>query len=154
MHNMEPRMSRHMRRGKAPVDAIITGLVIGGAFGVLWLLNPHFWWCIFPIVFAGLMPFLKGIGRLLSSRRDKKPGPAKLSATQQEKQILQAAHDQKGRLTAAGAALRTNLSIQESSQLLDRMTKEGYAVMNVTSAGTIEYEFPDFLPEEEKNRLT
>ena len=154
MHPMRPPRPRHPHhRNKAPVETIITGLVFIGAFGTLWYLNPSFWWCIFPMAFGGLMPLLDGLRRLFSSRKQEKPD-AKLSEKDQEKQILQAAHDQNGRLTAAGAALRTNLSIQEASKLLERMTKEGYAVMNVTSSGTIEYEFPDFLPEEEKNRLT
>ncbi len=154
MHEMDPQRHTRLRRTKAPVEAIITGLIFAGVFGALWYMNPHFWWCIFPIAFGGLMPLLDGIRRLFASKKAGDPDNPKLSETQQEKQILQAAHDQKGRLTAAGAALRTNLSIQEASKLLERMTKEGYASMNVTSSGTIEYEFTDFLPEEDKQRLT
>ena len=37
--------------------------------------------------------------------------------------------------------------LEKAQQLLDKMAKKGYARMNITGEGTIQYEFPDFMIE-------
>jgi hypothetical protein len=135
------------RRNRTPIESIIFGSACTLVFGGLLLTRAGSgeWWWAFPMMFAGVMPLLGGLARLLT-----KPREAKTTAQQKEmeaeKQILRAAEEQKGRITPAKAALRTSLTIKEAQGLLERMAKEGHAVMNVTRDGLIEFEFPEFLP--------
>ncbi|MBN2352694.1 MAG: hypothetical protein JXD23_09025 [Spirochaetales bacterium] len=156
MRDIEERKERLARRRRPPWWSFITGLVFAAAFGIFWYLNPKEWWAIFPIVFAGVMPMMNGLRYALStpSRKKLEKENARQLETEIERQILQAAHDQRGRLTVAGAALRARLPMTEAARILERMAKDGHAVMNVTSSGTIEYEFPDFLPDDDRRELT
>jgi predicted transcriptional regulator len=156
MRDIEERRERRAGRHRPPWWSFIIGLIFTAAFGIYWFLHPLDWWPVFPIIFAGVLPMLNALRQALStpSRKKLEKENAKQLETELERQILQAAHDQKGRLTVAGAALRANLPIQEASRILERLAKDGHAVMNVTSSGTIEYEFPDFLPDAERRQLT
>ena len=88
-------------------------------------------------------------GRRDSARAHPPAGAAGAAAAQNEeaeKQILRAAQALQGKITTSLAALNTTLSMKQAQEILERMTKEGHAVMNVTGEGIIEFEFPEFLP--------
>jgi hypothetical protein len=136
---------RNAEKDEAPMKSIITGSAFMVVFGVLFVTRQHEWWWVFPAVFAGVLPLLEGLRRAAFGTRGKKDSELKKDAYA-EKQILRAAHEANGRLTASIAALKTNLTIKEAQGILERMTKEGHAVMNVTNDGLVEFEFPGFLP--------
>jgi hypothetical protein len=41
--------------------------------------------------------------------------------------------------------LRTNLTMQAAKEFVEKMTKNGYAVVEIADAGTIGFGFPAFL---------
>jgi hypothetical protein len=137
--NRERKEKRH-----SPADSIVTGLVFAAVFGIVFWKTGS-WWCVFPMVFAGVLPVTKGIRELVNNRTSR-PSVQELEADS-EKKILQAAVRQNGRLTAMGAALETDLTLQEAQAALEKMAKNGHAVMTVSEKGLIEFEFPEFLPE-------
>jgi hypothetical protein len=151
MRNMEKMRERRNRKNKTPVESIITGVIFAAVFGTLWAIKGDWWW-IFPFAIVGVLPILEGIRRLFRGKKERHFTTSELES-EQEKQILQAALQHNGKLTAALAALKTNLSIQAAQQVLEKMVKEGHAAMRVTVSGTIEYEFPEFLPQTDKTPL-
>ncbi len=131
------------------MESILVGAAFIAVFGALFLFRGKTeWWWIFPMVFAGVLPIVEGLRRLFTGRRD-----AATSSTEKqndaERKILQAAHDGAGRLTAASAALTTGLPLRSAQEMLERLVKDGHAVMNVLDSGVIEYQFPEFLPKSE-----
>lgn len=141
---------RHNRR-RSPVESIIAGAVFAIVFGVLWFTTKEWWW-VFPMAFAGVMPLIEGVRRALSRRGETRAG-SQTRESDVEKEILRAARDSGGRLTAATAALSTSLSMAEAQAMLEQMTRQGHAVMRVTNEGIIEFEFPEFLPRSDTGRL-
>ncbi len=137
---------RQNRRNRTPIESIVAGGVFTGVFGsLLFFRGGSEWWWLFPMMFAGVLPMVEGIRRLFTDKRLGKDALKEREADV-EKQILRAAQEQKGKLTAATAALNTSLTLKEAQSILEKMTKEGHAVMNVTREGTLEFEFPEFLP--------
>jgi hypothetical protein len=132
------------KREKRPWESVFSGLAFGAGFGIYWFLNPGQFWPIFPIVFAGVLPFLNGLRQVIASR-----GP-RLSAAQREaldeKQILRIARDSRGVVTPALVALESELTTSEAEAALERMARKGFAAMRVTDDGRVQYEFPDLLP--------
>ncbi len=139
------REHRHGERNKSPTESIIVGSAFTVVFGALLVTRQQEWWWMFPMVFAGVVPLLEGLRRTVFGKRGNKDAVLQKEADA-EKQILRAAHEGNGRLTASIAALKTNLSIKEAQRILENMTREGHAVMNVTKDGFVEFEFPEFLP--------
>ncbi len=133
------------------MESIVAGSVFVAVFGVLWFTTREWWW-VFPMAFAGVLPLVEGIRRLYSRRGETRAGSQERES-EAEKEILRAARDSGGRLTAAAAALSTSLSVAEAKAMLEQMTKHGHAVMRVTNDGIIEFEFPEFLPGSDRGRL-
>jgi hypothetical protein len=139
----------HPERGKrrSAEAAITSGLIFTVAFGLAGIFT-RTWWFIFPLVFAGILPLAEGLRRLRQERLLKRPVEEQpqvlLSSAAAEKQILLAAKEEKGLVTPALVALKTELTIQEAEKLLEEMARKGYAVMHVRDDGRIEYEFPEF----------
>jgi uncharacterized membrane protein len=145
MSHHDDEEDRHGHRRKRSAEASLTsGIVFTVAFGIAWAVTGA-WWFIFPMVFAGVMPMAEGIRRLTQERAARPRAELKEEASA-EKQVLQAAKEERGLITPALVALRTELSIQEAEKLLDDMAQKGYAVMHVTDSGRVEYEFPEFVP--------
>ena len=97
------------------------------------------------MVFAGVLPVVDGIRRLVGGKKEAASSSIE-KENEAERKILQAAHDGKGSLTAAAAALATGLPLKSAQEMLERLVKEGHAVMNVRESGVIEFQFPEFLP--------
>jgi hypothetical protein len=130
----------------------VESIVFGGGCTLVfgWLLLTRSgsgeWWWVFPAVFGGVLPLIEGVRRTLTKDRTEQSA-VPIAETEAEKQILRAAQALQGKITAPLAALNTILTIKQAQEILERMTKEGYAVMNVTNEGIIEFEFPGFLPQ-------
>ncbi len=133
------------RKRRTPIESIIAGSVFTLIFGGL-LISKGEWFWAFPMAVAGVFPAVEGIRRLVTGTRDRKLSSLEREA-ETEKQILRIAREQNGKVTASLAALGTNLTIKEAEGVLERMAREGHAVMNVTSDGRLVFEFPEFLPQ-------
>ncbi len=135
------------RRRKSPVDSIISSAVVAAAFGVYWALNPHAGWPLFPILFAGVFPALRGIRRLAADRAES--APLKLSPREREAEnertVLRVARSHAGRVTPSLVTLDSDMALDEAEATLAALTKKGHAVMNIRDDGRIDYEFSEFL---------
>jgi hypothetical protein len=141
-------VNHHEHRKRRSAEASITsGAVFTVAFGLAGILTQQ-WWFIFPLVFAGILPLAEGLRRLrrerLPPKQVEEQPQALLTSAAAEKQILLAAKEEKGIVTPALIALKTELTIQEAEKLLEEMARKGYAMMHVRDDGRIEYEFPEF----------
>jgi hypothetical protein len=141
------RSAKHSKK-RTPVESIAVGGGLTAVFGALFFIRGGEWWWLFPMAFAGLIPLVGGISRLFTRRRTISEIVAEHEADA-EKLVLGVAEQQRGKLTAATTALRTGLTIREVQEILERMTKNGHAVVNVTSEGILEFEFPEFRPRSE-----
>jgi hypothetical protein len=139
------------RRNWSPTGLLIAGSGFTLLCGWFMITQKDALWGV-PTILAGVLPIVEGARRLAGDRRD-------LRASQRaeervaEKQILRAARDHGGRLSAVSAALRTSLSIEEAEKVLEGFAKTGHAVMNITLDGRIEFEFPDLLRGQEGRAL-
>ena len=129
-------------------DEFISGLTMTIAFGTIWLIfGSNFW--IFPMVFAGLIPCVRGGIRFFTGRSLSSGKPTKLIKNDTgslERQILSVAKAENGRITPAVIALNSNVTLEEAEKTLEDMVKRGYASMEVRDSGTVEYVFPEFIP--------
>ena len=105
-----------------------------------------------PAILAGVLPIVEGARRLANDRRDTRTA-LHAQEVAAEKQILRAARDHGGRVSAVSAALRTSLSIEEAEKILEGFVKRGHALMNITIEGRIEFEFPDLVRGQEGRAL-
>jgi hypothetical protein len=134
------------KKRKSGWEEFTGGLVFSFVFGFLWLNNTSSWFWLFPFAFAGLMPALQGLSRIISQRfqhRIPKQDKKEIERSR-EKEILKLASRNNGTLTAALVALETDLSVEESEQELQRLARLSQATVEVTEEGRITYEFPDF----------
>ena len=116
-------------------------------FGTLWFFLGHSFW-IFPLIFVGVLPVIRGMGRLVSERSERRRIEQKapqLTAADREKEILRAAQLEGGRITPATAALRTSCSIEEAEKILEGLAGKGYVNAEILPSGRIEYQFPEFM---------
>ena len=131
------------RRNWSPTGLIIAGSGFTLLCGWFMLTQKDPLWGV-PAILAGVLPIVEGARRLSSDRRDSRAA-AHAERQEAEKQVLRAARDHGGRLSAVSAALRTSLTIEEAEKVLEGFAKNGHAVMNITIDGRIEFEFPDLL---------
>jgi len=143
----EQQMRRYHRSRRSAEASLTSGIVFTIGFGIAWSIT-GWWFFIFPLLFAGVMPMVEGFRRLAAARsyKPRTVQARRSSATSTDKQILLAAKEEKGVVTPALIALKTELSIQEAEKRLDEMAGSGYTVMQVRENGRIEYEFPEFMP--------
>jgi len=142
----EESQRRYHRKRRSAEASLTSGIVLTIGFGIAWSMT-GWWFFIFPLLFAGVMPMIEGIRRLAAARYSKPVVETKKkSIASTEKQILQTAKDENGLVTPALIALKTELTIHEAEKALEEMAQNGYTVMNVTESGRIEYEFPEFVP--------
>ena len=145
-------MNQRGRRSEKPVETFTTGLAFTVIFGVLLAFFHGAWWWVFPLVFAGVMPMVRGLTGLVARRgavEHRGPPtariePRELSGAEAEKQILRVAKEEGGRVTPALAALKTSLSMERAEEILQQMAARGYATMQVSDEGRVEYQFPEF----------
>lgn len=139
-------MNRGAEGRKSGGEEIVGGVTLVSVFGLLFL-STHHWFWLFPLCFAGLPALLRGVQRVYSQRalirrrRAEAPRDAEAEGT---RQILRIAKDNHGKVTPALITLNSALTLEEADRLLQSMSSKGYAAMNVTDSGRIEYEFPEF----------
>ena len=100
------------------------------------------------MVFAGLVPAIRGSVRFFSAQRlpgKKRRELPKVDTDTIERAILSTARNEKGRVTPAIVALGANVSLEKAEKALEDMAKRGYTTMEVRDNGTVEYVFPEFL---------
>ena len=68
--------------------------------------------------------------------------PKKLSQKEKEKVILQLAKNNFGKITPIDVAMKSQLSIEESENILKEMASKGHAEVRVSDSGNLYYEFP------------
>ncbi len=142
------KSSHHDRKGgskKSAEATFFSGLAFTVAFGVVWYMTKHTFW-VFPLVFAGLLPMIRGL-RYFVEKRTNAPSREIDVEARAEKEILKIAREKGGRITPTMVALESYLSIEMAEKVLEKIARRGYATMQVTEDGRIEYEFPEFLPE-------
>lgn len=135
-------------RDRRPASEIISGLSMIALFGAIWLAFGHSNFWLFPLVFVGVLPVIRGVGRLASEgaeRRRIAPRQQRLTEADREKEILRAAQQESGRLTPAIAALRTSCSVEEAEAILTRLAAKGHVSVEVLPTGRVEYQFPEFM---------
>ena len=126
---------------KSAEASIISGAVFTVAFGIVWYTTKQWYW-VFPTLFAGLLPAVKGLQRFISERANSNKEPDEAVA---EKVVLRLAKDQNGIITPAMIALSTELTIEQAEKMLEKLAGKGYASMQVTEDGRVQYEFPEFI---------
>lgn len=148
-------MRRHWNRNREeeePEDQkneIPAGLIMTIGFGTV-LIATQVWYFIFPLMFAGLIPLSVGLKRYFNRRKNKKElkEPKTISKTSMEKEILQLARSNNGRVTVLQAASDTSMSIDEAKDTLDNLVKHSHAQLQIEDSGLLVYEFYEFMKEE------
>lgn len=102
------------------------------------------------VIFLGLIPL--GLGSWLIFLANKN---TKLQLYREmERTVLELAKKSDNKLTALELASNTNMSVKESTDLLNHFHTEGYAQISHATTGAIIYEFPDLLSRNQKNNST
>jgi class 3 adenylate cyclase len=134
--------------GKEPKTDGDSSLVPGLAMGIGFGLGYFYFgigWMIWPLIFAGILPFtlglLKHVRTAIKRRHLRLERPEKL-----QRYMLSLAKEQGGQLTVVQVASLGQVSLQEAQETLDRMAAKGYVVQQMGDDGTITYEFPGILP--------
>ena len=140
-------MSR--RRTRSGGEEFIGGATLIAVFGLLYISTHQSFW-LFPLCFAGIPPLIRGIQRVYARRalmREQRAQVPQRTDADLTKEILRVAQANGGTITPAVVTLNSSLSLEEAERLLQELTSKGYAAMNVTDSGRIEYEFPEFTSE-------
>lgn len=136
-------IGHHKEEKDEPKELIGVGTAATLGFGGALIYFGSFW-LIFPLTFIGFIPLGIGLGKLLSGRRGKvKRGTA--YRREQERQLIEAAKQNNGRLTVIQVSSLTDLTMEESQKLLDEIAGRGYITQEVDDRGFIYYTFPEFL---------
>ena len=138
-----------MNRKKAAIAQITSGLTASVIFGLLFLFIRGWFW-IFPFVFAGILPIIRGGMNLLSEKVvevDKQKRVPFNNKAYREREILKIAQKENGRVSPSMLTLKLGCSIEEAQKSLEDLVMSNTAKMEVLDDGRIDYTFPDFLPE-------
>jgi hypothetical protein len=138
------------KRPKSNVEALVTGLVIGGGFMAFWAFGGHQPWALVAAFFAGALPAARGLSGIIAQRAEAPAARrlgAKEKAAETERAILRIARDRGGRITPAIVALDCDIGVEEAEAALDGLAKKGHASLRVRDDGRVEYEFSEFLAE-------
>lgn len=140
-------MMGHWRRGKSGFEEFTTGLVMAVGFTVAALVTKIYYFLI-PAGFAGLIPMLSGLRKMISNaslpKKNREQESRQLKADL-ERKILQVAKNNDGIVTPTVAALETGLPLEEMDSFLGSMASRGYARADVEDSGRMIYVFQDFV---------
>lgn len=136
-----------MANRRAGITELFSGLGSAVLFGTLWGVTGSTIF-IFVGVFTGVLPAIRGVSKILQSRvtgrEMKRLESAKSEAL--EREVLKLARDNQGRLTPAIVAVSSEVTLDEAEAQLREFADKGYAELEVTEDGRIEYLFREFLP--------
>lgn len=136
------------RRGNT-AGPIIKGLFFVVLAGIFISRGSWGWSRFFPLLFIG---FILVFGNVFNSLRTRNLRERNESEREEEdeklleKHVLKAARKNNGMLTPALVALDSPLSIEQAETILQSFVKRGYATMEVSESGQLEYRFAEFLP--------
>jgi hypothetical protein len=135
---------KHHKKGSQ--EEIITGAAFTLLFSILYFQVGGWFW-IFPLIFAGFLPLVRGlVARYANRSAEKRPREnSKEARIKREKEILKLAKAKQGVLTVTTASLESSLSLEETEKVLSDLSDRGYARMEVEDDGSITYRFPDFM---------
>ena len=139
-----------MAAQKNGIAELFSGLGAIAVFGALYVLT-HSGIFIFVGVFAGVLPAIRGLSKVMQARVDSRER-ARIearTADSAERTVLILARQEKGRLTPAIVAVNSDLSLDDAEKQLNQFVDKGYAELNVTEDGRMEYLFREFLPPSE-----
>ena len=103
---------------------------------------------LFNLIFSLIQALIqKLLGRQIT---DTIPNTAKLNEQEKEKAVLKIANEKNGRLTIAEVAMDTSLSLEESKTILEKMSADGVAELQITDGGSLVYVFTGLISEKEK----
>jgi len=125
------------------------GIFFIAFFGMFFMRNPWGLFWLFPLILIGVLPLIRHIiysRRTRDFREQREAEREEQDERLLEKQVLKAAKRNNGRVTPALVALDSSLSIEEAEKLLESFVKRGYATLEVTESGQLEYRFAEFLP--------
>ncbi len=136
-----------MGKGKSGWEEFSTGFVIAAVFGILWLRGGSWIW-IFPAAFAGVMPMMHGLQKVLVERSNRRGlvESRRRRPEESEREVLRLARSHGGVLTPSLVALESDLSIAEAEKILEGLAARGHSSVEVRANGRIEYEFAEFKP--------
>lgn len=140
-------MSRGRRKTKSGGEQLLGGFTLVAVFGLLYF-STHQWLWLIPVCCVGLPAVVRGMERVRAERvvmRQRRSETPRVTDADRTKAILRVAQANKGRVTPAIVTLNSSVSLDEAERLLQDLAKKGYAGMNVTESGRIEYEFPEFM---------
>ena len=125
-------------------SSLVPGLVMGIGFGLGYFYF-DIGWMIWPLLFAGVLPFTAGVVKAIRThvrrQRKLKKRPERL-----QQYMLALANEHGGRLTVVQVASAGRISLEEAQKTLDRMAANGYVAQHVGDDGLVEYQFPGILP--------
>lgn len=100
-----------------------------------------------PLIMGVLFAILGmgGLGMMFGAWYIRPNAAPKHDYQQIERAVLTLAQQRSGRITAAEVALHTPLTTEESQQLLEQLTRQGVAQMDIGSRGELLFTFPAFL---------
>jgi hypothetical protein len=128
------------------VAELFSGLGAIALLGVLYAFTGSGFF-IFVGVIVGVLPAIRGLSKVMQARvgsQERKELEGVRSETR-ERVVLRLAKSEAGRLTPAIVAVNSELTLAHAEGQLREFADKGYAELNVTEDGRIEYVFPEFL---------
>jgi class 3 adenylate cyclase len=145
-------MSGNSDKGKKEKDepdeslgTIIWGIVAttGFSLGVIYNGSGWFWFLLFLLgilpLGMGIMEYIKALGKKRRRLARKKE--------QVEKETLDCARSNGGRLTVVQLAHCTGMSMDEAQRELDRLSARNWVQQTISDDGVLYYDFPALLPD-------
>jgi len=132
---------------RAGITELFSGLGAAVLFGTLYGFTGTGFFLFLGVVF-GVLPGFRGISKILQARVTSKEQKQIQSRSSEirERIVLNLARDNHGKLTPAIVAVNSEVTIDQAEAQLREFADKGYAELEVTEDGRIEYIFPEFLP--------
>ncbi len=101
---------------------------------------------IFMLFTLGIAPVVGGVWLILHARKK----AARFDYEQQERSILQLAQAHAAKLTATEVGIEMNITVEEASEMLQRMTIKGLTQLEISDSGIPVYHFHTLISSAEK----
>ena len=135
-----------MAARRSGIAEFFSGLGAAVIFGSLYFVtNINIF--IFVGVFAGALPMIRGVGRMIESRvaKSEQKQVEDRSSETTERIVLSLARSQRGQLTPTMIAVNSSLSLEQAEAKLNELVDKGYASLEVAGDGRLIYTFAEFL---------
>lgn len=135
-----------MANKRSGVAELFSGLGAIALLGTLYAFTGTTIFIFFGVI-VGVLPAIRGLSKVMQARvgsQERKKLEVVRSETI-ERVVLRLARSESGRLTPAIVAVNSELTLDDAERQLREFADKGYAELNVTEDGRIEYVFPEFL---------